>query len=187
MSTDALKQAIDAARAELGELTAEQLSLPTPCASWKVSDLVNHMIGGQFFFAAAAKGEAPSGDTPDFAAGDFKASFDQASAACVSAFERDGVMEQVLTLPFGKMPGSAVVGLVTTDTFTHAWDLAKAVGCPAPISRRSSPRDCWRGPAASISESFRGPDTKAPFGAEQTASPTASNADKLAAFLGRSV
>lgn len=186
MSTAPLKQAIRTSRAVLDEVQAAHLDLQTPCASWKVADLINHMVGAQHFFAGGVTGQMPEGDAPDFASGGFLAAFDQAAAACVAAFEEDGALEKMLNLPFGPMPGAAFAGLAATDTFTHAWDLAKALGRSTDLAPDLA-AGLLAGAKASIQEAFRGPDTKAPFGPEQPAPEGASNADQLAAFLGRTV
>jgi uncharacterized protein (TIGR03086 family) len=186
MSTAPLKQAVRSARAVLDEVKPEHLSRQTPCESWKVSDLINHMIGAQYFFVAGMTGEPPSADAPDFAAGDFLAAYDQATAASIAVFEADGAMERIAQAPFGSMPGSAFIGLAITDTFTHAWDLAKSLGRSTDLAPElaSGLLDACK---TSIQEGFRGPEGKAPFGPEQVAPADANNADKLAAFLGRKV
>ncbi len=61
-------------------MTPSQLDLETPCREWKVSQLVDHLVGGQRWARSAVQG-AP-----------------------------------------------ALMGLSTTVTFTHAWDLARATG-----------------------------------------------------------
>src|SRR4029077_389015 len=117
MSVEPLQQAIKSTRAVLASLDRNDLAKSTPCASWKVSDVVNHIVGGQYFFAGAVNGEAPSGEQPDFAGGDFVADFERGSAACVAAFSQDGAMERIIHLPFGDFPGAVFVGLASTDTF----------------------------------------------------------------------
>lgn len=184
MSTQPLQAASDVARGVLANVTSEQLSLPTPCSSWDVSELINHLVGAQYFFAAGVTG-TPPGESPDFSSGDFVQAFDEGSAACISAFGADGVMEQMLTLPFGTMPGAAFMGLATTDTFQHAWDLAKATGQSTDLAPELATALLAQSKAA-IQDSFRGPEG-APFGAEQQASGDAAVADQLAAFLGRAV
>ena len=184
MSTDGLREAISTTREVLSRVQPDQLDLPTPCASWKVSDVINHVVGGHYFFAAALSGERLDSERPNFSAGDFVSTFDDASAACIAAFESDGAMERVIKLPFGDLPGSMVLGLATTDTFTHGWDLAKATGQPTDLSP-----DLAASVLASVrpvlGDGVRGDDGKAPFGPEQAAPDGASNADMLAAFLGR--
>jgi len=184
MSTAPLEQAITATRGVLASVKSDQLDADTPCASWKVRELVNHIVGGQYFFVAMVEGAPPS-DAGDFSAGDFVAAFDEGSAKCVAAFKGDGVMEKILTLPFGQMPGSAFVGIAATDTFTHGWDLAKATGQSTDLAPELA-AGLLAGAKQFISDGIRGPEPM-PFGAEQKAPSGATNADQLAAFLGRSV
>lgn len=187
MSTAPLEQAIASAKAVLAGVKSDQLGASTPCASWKVSDLVNHIVGGQFFFSSVAKGEAMSDtESPDFSAGDFNSTFAQASAGALAAFNAEGAMDKIMHLPWGDMPGSAFVGVAAVDTFAHAWDLARATGQNTDLDPELA-AGLLEGARAGISDNFRGPDGVAPFGPEQAAPAGASNADRLAAFLGRSV
>jgi uncharacterized protein (TIGR03086 family) len=185
MSTALLEQAIASTRGVLATVTPEQMDTETPCASWKVRELVNHIVGGQYFFVAGVEGVPPTAAAGDFASGDFLATFDEGSTKCVAAFQGDGVMSKMLTLPFGTMPGSAFIGLAATDTFTHGWDLAKATGQPTDLSPELAAQ-LLAGAKQAISPAFRGAEG-APFGVEQPTPPGASNADQLAAFLGRTV
>ncbi len=185
MSPEVLAGAIASTKAVLASVSKDQLADSTPCASWDVAGLINHMIGAQYFFIAGVQGDTPSGEAPDFAGGDFVAAFDEASAASLAAFSADGVMESMLSTPIGQMPGAAFVGLASTDTFVHGWDLAKATGQSTDLAPELA-AGLLAGAKASIQEAFRGPEG-APFGPEQAAPAGASNADQLAAFLGRSV
>ena len=186
MSTAPYEQAIASARAVLAAVEPDQLGAETPCASWKVSDIVNHVVGGQYFFRAAMEGEAPSGEPPDFASGDYLARFEEGSSGAVAAFQADGAMDRTVTLPFGQMPGSAFLGLAATDTFVHGWDIAKATGQSTDLDPELASQ-LLAGARMAIQDSFRGPDGAAPFGPEQQAPAGASAADELAAFLGRTV
>jgi len=185
MSTAPLEQAISSTRAVLAAVKPDQLDDVTPCASWKVRDLVNHIVGGQYFFAAMVEGVAPTAAGGDFADGDLVGAFDESSATCIAAFHGDGVMTKTLTLPWGQMPGAAFVGLAATDTFTHGWDLAKATGQATDLAPELAAQ-LLAGAKQAIQDAFRGPEP-APFGPEQSAPAGASNADQLAAFLGRKV
>lgn len=186
MSTAPYEQAIAATKVVLAGVRSDQLGAETPCASWKVSELVNHIVGGQLWFGTVARGEAASdAAAPDFSAGDFNATFAEASAASLAAFKADGAMERTMDLPWGKMPGSAFVGLAATDTFTHGWDLARATGQNTDLNPELA-SGLLAGSRAGISAEFRGAEG-APFGVEQTAPAGASKADELAAFLGRKI
>jgi uncharacterized protein (TIGR03086 family) len=186
MTTAPYEQAIASTRAILAGISTDQLDDATPCASWKVSDVINHVVGGQYFFAGAMHGEAPSGDAPDFAAGDFVAQFDEGAERSLASFQEEGAMDRTVTLPFGQMPGSAFVGLAATDTFVHGWDLAKATGQSTALDPELA-TELLAGSRMAIQDAFRGPDGAAPFGPEQQAPEGSSGADQLAAFLGRVV
>ncbi len=184
MSTAPLEQAIEVAANVIANVDETQLSSPTPCASWDVAELINHMVGGQGFFAAAVNGEPPSGES-DAAAGDFNAAFATASAGCVAAFQSLDDMNSIVKAPFGEMPAHAFMGLAMTDTFQHAWDLAKATGQDTDLAPAMAEL-LLNASKQSIRENFRGPEG-APFGPEQASADDAPAADRLAAFLGRAV
>ena len=184
MSTALFRQAVSVAHDVLSGVDAGQLGDPTPCESWDVAALINHLVGAQHFFLAGLEG-TPPGEPPDAAAGDFVSAFDEVSSKCLAGFEGDGVLTRMFTLPFGEMPGAALIGLASTDTFQHAWDLAKATGQDTDLAPELAEALLAQS-QASIQESFRGPEG-APFGAEQVAPEGASPADRLAAFLGRAV
>lgn len=184
MTTETMERAMGVAKGVLANVRPDQLDDPTPCASWKVRDVINHVVGGSHFFAASMEaGQAPEGDQPDLAGGDFVASYEEGTKKCVAAFGAPGAQEKVVSLPFGTMPGSAFMGLATTDTFTHAWDLAKATGQSTDLDPELA-EELLVGARMFIQESFRG-DEPMPFGPEQQAPDGAPAADRLAAFLGR--
>ena len=185
MATEALEEAIATTRSVLTGVSKEQLDDATPCATWKVSDLINHIVGGQYFFEACAKGEAPGGAATDFSATDFVSAFDEGAERSLAAFRVDGVMEKALSLPWGSMPGAAFLGVAATDTFTHGWDLAKATGQKTDLAPELAAQ-LLAGAKQFISPAFRSEEGTV-FGLEQTAPAGASNADQLAAFLGRKV
>jgi uncharacterized protein (TIGR03086 family) len=186
MSTQPLEQAIKSTRAVLAGVQPDQLTASTPCASWTVAQVIDHVVGGQHFFSAAVNGEPLDATPQEFAGGDFLSAFDSASAATLAAFGADGAMERIVHLPFGDMPGAAFVGIAATDTFTHGWDLARATGQATDLQPELA-EALLVGAKGAIQDSFRGEEGKAPFGAQQEAPASASSADRLAAFLGRTV
>jgi uncharacterized protein (TIGR03086 family) len=186
MTTASYEQAIASTRSVLAGIGADQLGTATPCASWKVSDIINHVVGGQYYFSAAMSGEAPAVEPPDFSAGDYVTRYNEGAAAAVSAFQADGAMDRTVTMPFGELPGSMLVALAATDTFVHGWDLAKSTGQPTDLEPELATQ-LLAGARMAISDSMRGADGVAPFGPEQQAPPGASSADQLAAFLGRTI
>ena len=130
MGAELLDRAYEATGAVLAGVTRDQLDRPTPCASWKVRDLLNHLIAGGYFCAAVASGEEPTprAERPDYSAGDFHASFADGSARARAAFHEDGAMDRVMKPPFGEVPGSVFVMIAAADVYAHGWDLAAALG-----------------------------------------------------------
>jgi len=185
MSTQPYQQAIASTRSVLTGVKADQMGAATPCASWTVAELINHIVGAQHFFIAGMQGTPPVGADSDYSSGDYVAAFDEICKENVAAFSADGVLEKMISMPFGDMPGAAVMGLATTDTFQHGWDLAQATGQPTDLAPELAAGLLERS-RKMIQDGFRGPEG-APFGAEQSAPEGASNADRLAAFLGRAV
>ncbi len=77
------------------------------------------------------------------------------------------------------------MSLATTDTLTHAWDLAKATGQNTDLAPDLA-EQLLAGARVAISDDVRG-DEPMPFGKEQPCPEGASAADRLAAFLGRTI
>lgn len=186
MSTEHLEAAFASTRQAMSQIQADQLSAQSPCEQWDVAGVINHVVGGAQFFAAGMRGEQPS-EGQDWASGDYMAAFDQAAADCVSCFQEEGALEKMVAMPFGEMPGAAVMGIATTDVFTHGWDIAKATGQSTDLAPELAAGILAQSQQA-ISPEWRGPeDSPAPFGAEQQCADGSCNADQLAAFLGRQV
>jgi uncharacterized protein (TIGR03086 family) len=185
MGAELLSQAYTSTRRVLAGVSGADLDRATPCASWQVREVVNHVVGGAGWFASiATTGETPAVEPQDFSAGDFNAVFAEESARCVAAFEADGAMERTMKLPFGEMPGSAFVNIATVDTFAHGWDLAKATGQSTDLDPELATQ-LLAIAQASLPDTFRGAEGQAPFLPKVEAPAGASAADQLAAFLGR--
>lgn len=186
--SEALERAIATTTSVLAKVDRGQLSAPTPCASWDVKALVNHVVGGMHFFKGALAGEAQGGESPaDFAEGDFAAAYADNAKQVLAGFDEPGVGERVFTLPFGTMPGTALKGLVVLDTFQHAWDLAKATGQSTDLDPELASQLISQA-KVSIPDQVRGPDDAgAPFGFVVEVADDACAADRLAGLLGRQV
>ena len=185
MATETLERAFASTRAVVANVKPDQLDDDSPCESWKVRDLLNHIIGGSFFFATSVNdGKSPPANERDFTAGDIVSTYDEGIRQSLAAFGAPGAMEKMIELPFGTLPGSIFIGIATTDAFTHGWDLAKATGQSTDLDPELA-KQLLEQSRMFIQPEFRGEDTKAPFGSEQQPPPNATEADKLAAFLGR--
>ena len=185
MSAEVLRRAFDSTAGVLANVKTDQMDDPTPCQSWKVRDLVNHIVGGTTFFAVAAEtGQAPDGGGDDHTTGDFKAEFDAGAARAVAAFAAEGTMDKILKLPFGEIPGSIFVFIAASDTFTHGWDLAKATGQPTDLDPETA-KQLLDTVSGFLPDALRGPDGQAPFGPRVEVPASASAADQLAGLMGR--
>jgi uncharacterized protein (TIGR03086 family) len=185
VTTENLERAFASTRQVLSNVKTDQLSDPSPCQSWTVREVINHVIGGSYWFAASVnEGKAPPVPENDFTDGDMVATYDGGIKQSVAAFGAAGAMEKMVELPFGTMPGAFFIQLATTDAFTHGWDLAKATGQSTDLDPELATQ-LLEGARVAIQPAFRGDDAKAPFGQEQQPPANATAADKLAAFLGR--
>lgn len=173
------RRAQETFQATLANVGADQWGLTTPCEGWTVTDLVDHIIGGNAWVQGLA-GRAPV-EVPET---------DKAVALVLSAggaqdvFAAEDGLTRMFELPFGTMPGAAFIGLRTNDVFTHAWDLAKATGQSTDMDRELA-TEGLKASRMRIQPQMRGEGR--PFGPEQPCPEGASPADQLAAFLGRVV
>lgn len=129
-----LARACESTRSILGNVTREQLALPTPCEDWPVHDLINHIVGATRFFAdiAGAEPAAEGKEWPSYADTDFVTAFGQHVHRAVAAFSASAAMERIMALPTGPAPGSRCIQVATGEIFVHGWDLARATGQPMP-------------------------------------------------------
>ena len=161
-----------------------QLALPTPCSTWPVHDLINHIVGAARYFADLAEwGSSPEGqDWPNYADGDFAASFAEQARRAIAAFSAPGTMEQTMVPLSGPMPGWRCIQIATGEIFVHGWDLARATGQAMPDEGVAEAllSSEW----VSLCDEVR-KDGTAPFAAVIEVPGDAPAADRLVGFLGR--
>ena len=121
MSTDDLRQAFTIARGVMENVGAEQYTLPTPCASWQVRDLLNHLCEGANWVGLCVEaGAAPDPDPThgvDYVAGDVLASYDSGATRTLAAFEVAG--DKSVALPFGTLPAPVFMGSAASNPLTR--------------------------------------------------------------------
>ncbi|XVV14753.1 TIGR03086 family metal-binding protein [Actinoplanes sp. CA-131856] len=122
-----LAAAADRTLPVIREVRDGQLDEPTPCAEFRVRDLLNHLFQVVVNFQALAVREQPDfSTTPDVLTGDWRQRFADETATLIEAWSDPAALE-------GNSPGmglpQAVVGnLVLVDLTVHGWDLAQATG-----------------------------------------------------------
>jgi uncharacterized protein (TIGR03086 family) len=187
MTTQLLERAFASTRSVLVNVQPDDLALPTPCASWDVRALLNHIVGGTYYFAAVVNdGKAPDREDVDYTSADMIERYDAGIAAAIAAFGAPGAMEKMVTLPFATLPVSVFIGIAATDAFSHGWDLARATGQSSDLDPELAAALLERARAL-LPDALRGPDRQAPFGPRVEPTAPGCAADDLAAFLGRAV
>ncbi|MCU1456542.1 MAG: hypothetical protein JWL73_634 [Actinomycetia bacterium] len=163
----------------------EQLDGSTPCTSFTVSDVRDHMTGLASLYAPAFRGDAPPNDRDPARAGDEDqaARFQRAMDALLDAVQSPGALQRTLDTPFGPMPGAVFARLVAFDGLVHGWDLATSTQQPwDPPDDLVAEVDAFARQA--IAPEMRDGDT---FAQETHAPPDATPLLRLVAFSGRSV
>lgn len=121
----------------VNQVTPDRLGVPTPCSAWDLGQLLAHMTGQNYGFAAAARGER--NDVGAFAprpVDDDPAGLHAASAAeLAAAFAADqGAESRELWLPEiragGPFPLQTAVGFHLVDSVAHAWDVGRSIDAP---------------------------------------------------------
>lgn len=184
MSLENLEKAVSSTRAVLAHVQPTQMDDPSPCAKWSVRELINHIVGVQFFFAGALAGRPPSQESEDYASGDFLVAYEEGSSAMIARFA-DTSMDETFELPMGKLSGSQLMEIATSETFVHGWDLAKATHQNTNIAPDLA-EALLHGTKTSFPDALRN-EQGDPFGAQRDAPSDAPFADQVAAFLGRTV
>ena len=165
MGAEILEQANASTEKVLANISRDQLGLASPCTSWLVRDVVNHVVGNNFWFEAIVRDgiapDRPDNAAPDESGGDYLGRFRTGSAGAVAAFETG--MNTTLTLPWSPMPATVFIVMASADQFVHGWDLAKATGQSLDLDRDLAEQflGFYR---RAIADEFRGPDPVAPFG-----------------------
>jgi uncharacterized protein (TIGR03086 family) len=115
-------------------IRADQLPAPTPCASFDVAALRDHVVGWVDFFGAAFADPRRTGPRPDPDA--YRAASDPRDPADVvrAAAERlrgaveGGVQDGEVVMSESRMTAPAALAMVIGEYVLHGWDLARATG-----------------------------------------------------------
>lgn len=184
---DQLGEVLDEAARLVAGTGDEQWTGPTPCTEWTVRQLVNHMAVGNRLFAGVLAGdqrplaEICGSATEDQLGADPHGTFRASADAVLTAFRQPGVLEKMVTVPFGTVPGTVALHLRTTEMLVHGWDLARATG-QAP----RFPDEVVSQELAFTRDALAGVDpARNVFGTPQPVADDAPVLDRLAALLGR--
>lgn len=168
----------------IDKIPTDRFGAPTPCSEWDVRGVVNHMVTGALMAISAATAGEPPEVGGDHVGDDPKGVFERVAKQERELLAQPGAMERPMRVPFGEQPGSFVASMRINELLVHSWDLAKATGQPTDFE----PELC-AGVLATWRERMDGADrsTHLPFDDEQPVPDDATQADRLAAYLGRRV
>jgi uncharacterized protein (TIGR03086 family) len=180
---DAFDRAAAAATAVVDGIGPDQFDLPTPCTEWNVRGVLNHIVTGNMLAEAVVAGRSHPDRNTDRLGRDPKTAFADSLATTRATLGRPGLLERVLTTPIGEAPGAVLVHMRVAELVVHGWDLARATGQSTDIDPELADHvlDTWK---ARLGDR---PRTMVPFEEPQPVPGEATAADRLAAYLGRSV
>lgn len=185
-ATAELLDALDAVQANarrlVGEVHPDQWSLPTPCAEWDVTALVNHMAFSNLALGAAARRDAEGtvDPTADHLGSNRVQGFATTSHSSSASWRSPHATEGDVSTPFD-MPAVGALSANVLDIGIHCWDLAHATGQDHGLSAAQVELidACNR---ALINEAVR---ASGGFGDELDVDEKASALAKMLAFAGR--
>ncbi|MBB5866803.1 uncharacterized protein (TIGR03086 family) [Allocatelliglobosispora scoriae] len=184
---DLLARSLDQVAGLLAAVRTDQESLPTPCRSWTVAQLGDHLIADLDRFLVTAQGGRPdwSADAPEVLT-DRAAAFRDGAADLLAAWRQAGDLTGTITLPgLGEVPARFPVDQQVAEFAMHAWDLARATGQPVALDPEIG-QASFDWVSATLKPQFRGDeaDGKA-FGPETPVAVDAPIYDRLAGVSGR--
>jgi uncharacterized protein (TIGR03086 family) len=127
-SVDLLARTLAQTEAIVARVRPEQAALPTPCASWDVRALVNHVVHDVQQFTVTVHGGNWDPQDTDVIGDDWAGAYREAAASLLAAWRRPGALEQTVKLTGGEFPATWRVGQQIADLAVHGWDIAKATG-----------------------------------------------------------
>lgn len=114
--------------------------LPTPCEAWSLRDLVDHVVGGNWYTVRVLSGQQ-SDDALAATMAMFEGDPVSADATVDSArdqlkaFGTEGSLERSWSHVSGELPGREMLRLRLHDLIVHTWDIDQTHRPPASVPR----------------------------------------------------
>jgi uncharacterized protein (TIGR03086 family) len=110
---------------------ADRLADPTPCAEWDVRGMLGHLVATVDRLRVIGEGGDPQ-TTPRVVEGIADDGWTDALIAAedkmAAVWADDAVLDELVTVPWGRVPGRAAVWGYIREALVHGWDLAVATG-----------------------------------------------------------
>ncbi|MDP1820765.1 MAG: TIGR03086 family metal-binding protein [Acidimicrobiales bacterium] len=164
-------------------VSAEQLDAATPCGTYTVRGVLEHMLNGATAFAPAFRGEPSPASAGGAGTGDLRAQWRAAMDDLLDSVHAPGAQERTIAAPIGVVPGSVFARFVAFDGLVHGWDLATATG------QEYGPREELVDEVAGFARQALAPEMRDgdTFKAETDVPADAGSLERLVAFSGRTI
>lgn len=183
-----LSRALDQLAHVIDGVDVNDMEAPTPCVSWTVQDIVDHVVDDLTQFQVSARGGTPDHHSKaPYAGGDFGATFRTGAAVLIEVWTATGDPERTIKLPMGEVPASFLIRQQTAEFLVHAWDIATATGQKVNWDDDiAATALAWA--RGAMKPEFRGPECDGKvFGPKTEAPEDAQPQEQLVAFFGRTI
>jgi uncharacterized protein (TIGR03086 family) len=181
-----LGHALDQAGMVIARITPDQAGHPTPCESWDVGAVANHLMNGLDRFRATAAGETVDWTAPlPVVDGAWAEVFRERAEALAAAWAAVADINATTSTRMGERPMSFIVDQQVAELAQHAWDLAVATGQRDMLDDNIA-AEALMWASQTLKPEFRGPESSGKaFGEQRPFAADAPTCDQLAAFFGR--
>jgi uncharacterized protein (TIGR03086 family) len=181
-----LDRALDQVAELITGTRRDQAELRTPCRSWTVAQLVDHLISDVGNFAAGVRGEKPDWAQPAGASErDWVDAFASARRGLDAAWSAADLDAAVPTMSGGEAPLVSRADQQVAELGIHAWDLARATGQSEELDPDVAEYGL-RWATQNLAAQFRGPEDEGKsFGVEVPVPADAPVYERLAGWFGR--
>jgi len=124
-------RAVDQAVRLISVTDPGELDGPTPCPEYDVRTLIQHLLTVLRRITTVAQGRdalSVPGVTTGIPDAELGAAAVDDARRLAQVWTEDAVLDRMLTLPFGTMPGRAAAMAYTQELTVHSWDLATSIG-----------------------------------------------------------
>lgn len=183
----ALVQSYSQAADVVAGVVPTRLSAPTPCPSYDVAALIDHLVGAGHRALALGRGQTPTGEEfPHVELSEAPGQLRQAGIEVERAWSDDARLAANVTMPWGETyTGATLVDMYLAELATHSWDLAAATGQLDRLDHELAPIALEAAEAMLKPEYRNMLEPGSPFGSQVSAPADATAWEALAAFMGR--
>ena len=179
VATDAVGKLIEAI-----DTSPESLARDTPCEEFTLRELLDHVVMVMRRAAAVGRGEHFATVQQESIDGDWAAQYRSGAHAVMEAWTDPQKLGQMFEVPWGMVPGGAVITTYTSELAVHGWDIATATDADFTIADDVL-ANTLEGVKFVPAEGRDDPEK--PFGPVVDPGPDASTLEQIAGWLGRPV